>query len=462
MTQTLDTWTAVVLAAGQGTRMRSNLPKVLHPLAGRPMVRYVVDAARAAGVARCIVVVGPDAADGVREAVGSSAEFAVQDEPLGTGHALAAARDAVGDAEHVLVLNGDVPLITEETLRMLAERHLAGGDDLTLLTAQVDSAGAYGCVQRDADGNVTDIVEAPERSGAPEGRAEINAGQYCFRAAWLWQQIDSIPPSPGGERYLTSLVPLAVRSGAALQAVPAADAAEVQGINDRAQLAEAEAAMRRRINRGHMLAGVTLADPERTYIDAGVAIGPDSLVEPNTHLRGATTLGHGCRVGPDTTLVDAKVGDDCRIISSIVEDATLEDGVDVGPYSHLRSGTYLCAGVHIGNYAEVKASRLGRGVKMGHFSYIGDAEVGDETNIGAGAITCNYDGTSKHRTVIGRSVFIGSDTMLVAPVTIGDGARTGAGSVVTKDVPAGAMVAGAPARVAPSRGTGRKGTEPAS
>ncbi len=454
MTQTFDTWTAVVLAAGQGTRMRSSLTKVLHPLAGRPMVRYVVDAASAAGVGRCIVVVGPDAGD-VRAAAGPAAEFAVQDEALGTGHALAAARDAIGDAEHVLVLNGDVPLISEVTLRMLAERHLDGGCDLTFLTAHVESAGAYGCVQRDADGDVTDIIEAPERSGGAEGPAEINAGQYCLRASWLWQQIESIPPSPGGERYLTSLVPLAVRSGSALQAVAAADATEVQGINDRVQLAEAEAALRRRINRDHMLAGVTLADPERTYIDAGVTIGPDSLVEPNTHLRGATAIGGGCRIGPDSTLVDAKVGDGCRIISSTIEDATLEDGVDVGPYSHLRAGAYLCAGVHIGNYAEVKASRLGRDVKMGHFSYIGDAEVGDETNIGAGAITCNYDGTAKHRTIIGNNVFIGSDTMLVAPVTIGDGARTGAGSVVTRDVPAGAVVAGAPARVAPSKGKGR-------
>ncbi len=456
MSHTFKSWTAVVLAAGQGKRMRSSLPKVLHPLAGRPMVRYVLDAARAAGFARCVVVVGADG-DAVRAALGDDVDHAVQPEPLGTGHALAQAREAVGEAEQILVLNGDVPLITAETLTRLAQAHEAQAADLTFLTAQVEEAGEYGCVQRDGEGRVTGVVEAPERGAATEGPAEINAGQYCFRAAWLWPRLAAVPKSGGGEYYLTSLVPIAVQEGAALLALSVADPDEVRGINDRAQLAQTEALLRQRINRRHLMAGVSLVDPATTYIDADVTIGGDTVIEPNTHLRRATAVGEACRLGPNSVLRDATVGDRCRIEASTVEEATLEEDVEVGPYSHLRPGAYLCAGVHIGNYAEVKNARLGRGVKMGHFSYIGDAEVGDETNIGAGTVTCNFDGREKHRTLIGRGAFIGSDTMLVAPVTLGDGARTGAGSVVTRDVPPGANVVGAPARIV--RGSRERGEE---
>jgi bifunctional UDP-N-acetylglucosamine pyrophosphorylase/glucosamine-1-phosphate N-acetyltransferase len=430
--------------------MRSELPKVLHPIAGRPLVRYVVDAAREAGFGRLVVVVGATG-NGVRAALGDDVTSARQAEPLGTGHAVACAREAAGAAEHVLVLNGDVPLITPETLARLARVHEERNADLTFLTAMVDDAGEYGCVERDGEGRVTAVVESPER-GPVEGPAEVNSGQYCFRAAWLWPHLPAIEKSASGEQYLTSLVMTAVREGAALQPVLADGPDEVRGINDRVQLAEAEALMRRRINRGHMLAGVSFRDAATAYIDTDVTIGADTVIEPNTHLRGATVVGEACRIGPDTTLRDATVGARCAVVSSTVEEATLEDDVDVGPYSHLRPGAYLCAGVHVGNFAEVKNARLGRGVKMGHFSYIGDAEVGDGANIGAGAITCNFDGATKHRTVIGKGAFIGSDTMLVAPVTVGDGARTGAGSVVTKDVPAGALAAGAPARVVPGKG----------
>jgi bifunctional UDP-N-acetylglucosamine pyrophosphorylase/glucosamine-1-phosphate N-acetyltransferase len=444
MTHTFDNWTAVILAAGQGKRMRSSLSKVLHPLAGRPMVRHVVEAAKAAGFGRCVVVVGPES-DAPRQASGEGTTFAVQAEPLGTGHAVAQTKDVAGDAEHLLVLNGDVPLITAETLRRLARVHDEQRADLTFLTARVERAGEYGCVERDGEGRVAAVVEAPERAEATEGLAEINSGQYCFRADWLWPRLAAIPKSNTGEQYLTSLIAVAVREGAVLQAIEA-DADEVRGINDRVQLAEAEALLRRRINSAHMLAGVSLVDPATAYIDADVAIGRDTVIEPNAHLRGGTVVGESCRIGTGSVLREATLGDRCLIVSSTIEEATLEDDVDVGPYSHVRPGTCVGSGSHIGNFAEIKSSRLGRGVKMGHFSYIGDADVGDETNIGAGTITCNYDGEEKHRTVIGRGVFIGSDTMLVAPLTLGDGARTGAGSVVTKDVPAGAKVVGAPAR----------------
>ncbi len=431
--------------------MRSSVPKVLHRLAGRPMIKFVIDAARDAGIERIVSVVGPDAGD-VREAAGDGVEFAIQAERLGTGHALVQAKDAIGDCEQVLVLNGDVPLITPDTLRLLMRAHEANEADVSFLTAQVEEAGEYGCVQRDAEGSVTAIVEAPERDGAVEGPAEINSGQYCFRAAWLQEHIGSIPTAANGEQYITSLIDLAVQEGATLRATLAKESNEVRGINDRVQLAEADAVLRKRINREHMRAGVSLVDPTRTYIDVGVAIGRDTVIEPNTHLRGETSVGEECRLGPDTTIRDSTLGNNCTIIASTLEEAIVEDDVDVGPYSHMRAGAHLCSGVHVGNYAEVKNARLGCGVKMGHFSYIGDAEVGEDTNIGAGTITCNFDGEQKHHTRIGRGAFIGSDTMLIAPVTVGDGARTAAGSVVNRDVPDGALAAGSPARIRRSGG----------
>lgn len=410
------------------------------------MARHVVEAAREAGFGRCVVIVGA-AADGVRAALGDGVTYVVQPEPLGTGHALAQAADAARDAEHLLVLNGDVPLITAATLAALAGAHEQESADVTFLTARVDEAGEYGLVERDGQGRVTGVVELRDRDGAAEGQAEINSGQYCFRAAWLWPRLSKIRQSASGEYYLTSLIPMAVEEHAALLPVAAADPGEARGINDRAQLAEAEAVLRARINRRHLLDGVSIVDPATAYIDADVTIGRDTLIEPNTYLRGATVVGEACVIGPNAVLRDAIVGGRCRIVSTTIEESTLEADIEVGPYSHLRPGTYVCSGVHIGNFAEVKNARLGRGVKMGHFSYIGDADVGENTNIGAGTITCNFDGEGKHRTVIGRDAFIGSDTMLVAPVTIGDGARTGAGSVVTRDVPPGASAVGAPARI---------------
>lgn len=426
--------------------MRSLLPKMLHPLAGKPMVGHVLAAAREAGVQRFVVVLRPDATD-IRSMLGQGITYVVQAEALGTAHAVAQAQKAVGPAEHVLVLNGDVPLITARTLKDLALAHGAKGADVTFLTAQVDEAGEYGCVERDDAGAVVDIIEAPERRTDIKGPVEINAGQYCFRAEWLWSRLTSIPTSPSGEQYLTTLIPLAVQQGAALLPMTVDDADEVRGVNDRVQLAEAEALLRQRINRQHMLLGVTFVDPATSYVDADVSIGRDTVVEPNTRLLGATTIGGDCRIGPNATLRDARIGDRCRIDASTVEEATLEVAVDVGPYSHLRPGTYLCAHVHVGNYVEIKNARLGRKVKMGHFSYIGDAEVGEEANIGAGTVTCNFDGDQKNRTVIGRGAFIGSNTMLVAPVEIGEGARTAAGSVVNRDVPPGALAVGAPARI---------------
>jgi len=444
-------WAAVVMAAGQGTRMRSALPKVAHPLAGKPILRHVIDAAREAGVDHCIVVVGNDAAaDAVRAAAGGDVRFAVQEQPLGTGDAVASARAAAGDADCILIMNGDVPLVLPSTLRRLmasiVDARADDAPDIALLTASVP-VEAYGFLELEGDRD-TAIIETKET--VEIDRAElrhINSGQYAVRASWLWSHLPRIDAAPNGERFLTQLAEMAYDEGHPAVAVSAEDPAEVRGINDRVQLAEAEAAMRDRIRRRHMLAGVTIIDPPSTFIDAAVTIEPDTTIAPNTHLEGDTSIGSGCVIGPGTHVRHSRIGDRCAVRYSMIEESTLESDIDMGPYSHLRPKSYICQGVHIGNFAEVKASRLGRNSKMGHFSYIGDAEVGEDVNIGAGTITANYDGVNKHRTTIGDGAFIGSDTMLVAPVNIGRGAGTSAGSVVNRDVPDGMMAIGAPARI---------------
>jgi bifunctional UDP-N-acetylglucosamine pyrophosphorylase/glucosamine-1-phosphate N-acetyltransferase len=440
------------MAAGMGTRMRSSLPKVAHPIAGRPLVRHVVEAARDAGVDDIVVVVGEgEGAEAVRVAAGDGVRFAVQSPPRGTAHAVECARDAAGDATHILILNGDVPLVLPETLRrLMAALDAPAAPPLALLTADVP-VEAYGYLELEGD-RVRRIVETKQTAGLDRTAVmPISAGQYAARASWLWSRLPCIEPAPNGERYLTALAALAHADSTPALAVRASEPDEVRGINDRVQLAEAEAIMRARIRRAHMRAGVTIVDPATTYIDAGVTIAPDTTLEPNTYLHGRTRVGARCTIGPGSLLRDATVGDGCVVRFSTVEESVLEDGVDMGPYSHLRPGSLIGRGVHIGNFAEVNRSRLGAGTKMGHFSYIGDAEVGEGVNIGAGTITANYDGVRKNRTVIGDGAFIGSDSILVAPVTIGRGARTSAGAVVTRDVPDGMMAVGAPSRLrAPS------------
>jgi bifunctional UDP-N-acetylglucosamine pyrophosphorylase/glucosamine-1-phosphate N-acetyltransferase len=465
-------WTAVIMAAGQGTRMRSALPKVAHPIAGRAIVRHVVEAAHAAGVEACVVVVGtgPEA-DAVRAAAGQGVTFAVQAKMDGTGGAVAAARSAAGDTDCVLILNGDVPLVEAATLRRLMaaiDAGAPGGSNegvgpapaLALLTAEVP-VEAYGYVEMEG-GRVARVVETKEDAGFDRAAVRaINSGQYAARALWLWPHVDAIPVEANGERYLTHLAAMAHGEGNGAVAIAAADPAEVRGINDRVQLAEAEALMRARILREHMLAGVTIVDPATTYIDAGVTIGQDTRVEPGTHIRGESAIGRDCEIGPNTEIRDARIGHRCVVRYSTIEESELENGVQMGPYCHVRPGCHIEAGVHLGNYAEVKASRLGAGTKMGHFSYVGDADVGEGVNIGAGTITANFDGKAKHRTTIGAGAFIGSDTMLVAPVSVGEGARTSAGSVVNRDVPPGMMAIGAPARIRAADGAPASDEEPA-
>ncbi len=442
----MTTCIPIILAAGQGVRMRSALPKVLHEIGGRPLLRHVLQAVTGAGLPQPVVVVG-HGAEAVRAAIGADARCVTQTQQLGTANAVQAAEELLtGQTDLVLVVNGDMPLLTAETLARLVALQTANPGPLTLLTLITPDPRGFGRIVRDRAGAVQAIVE--EAQATPEQRAitELNAGAYCFRAGWLWSALRHIPLSPKGEYYLTDTVALAVAEGLAVQAVCLDDPTEAMGINTRVHLAEAEALLRRRTNTALMLSGVTLIDPDHTYIEPGVQIGADTIIYPNTYLRGATRIGSGCAIGPNTILEDTTVGDRCTILAAVTEKAVIEDEVSMGPFCRLRKGAHLQRGVHMGNFGEVKDSTLGPGTKMGHFSYIGNAQIGANVNIGAGTITCNYDGEHKHPTEIGDEVFIGSDTMLVAPVKLGAGARTGAGAVVTHDVAPGEIVVGVPAR----------------
>lgn len=438
--------TPILLAAGQGTRMRSRLPKMLHPLAGKALVLHALELVAGLGDAAPVLVVG-HGEEAVRDAVGDSARFAVQEQQLGTAHALQAAEELVkGESELILVTYGDMPLLRPETLRRLVEMQQANPGPFSLLTVELSDPHGFGRVLRHSDGSVRAIVEEAVATPAELAVRELNVGAYCFRADWLWPALRRVRVSPKGEYYLTDLVEVAVQDGLPVLAHQTADPDEAIGINTRVHLAEAEGVLRRRINQRWMLAGVTIVDPSTTYIEPGVTIGMDTTLWPNTYLRGSTSVGEGCNLGPDTILEDSHLGNNCRVLASYLESATLEDDVKMGPFCHLRPGAHLARGVKMGNFGEVKGSYLGEGVHMGHFSYIGDATIGAHTNIGAGTITCNYDGKHKFKTEIGENAFIGSDTMLVAPVKIGKRARTGAGAVVTHDVADDETVIGVPAR----------------
>ncbi|MSQ41815.1 MAG: UDP-N-acetylglucosamine diphosphorylase/glucosamine-1-phosphate N-acetyltransferase [Dehalococcoidia bacterium] len=443
---------AVVLAAGRGIRMRSALPKVLHPVGGRSMLRLVCDSVAAAGF-RELVVVTPDAAGAVatslRDGGPLAAQIAPQGAPLGTGHAALAARALCGEAPRVMILNADLPLLTARTLRELARRHEAAVQPLTFLTAHLDDPSGYGRVLR-RDGRVTGVVEEREADTVTRREREVNAGLYAADAVWLWPVLEQLEPAARGERYLTDLVRTAVESGRGVQAFQVHESSEVQQVNSRLDLARADGIMRERVRRQLLLDGVTLVDPATTYIDVGVRVGADTTLLPGVHLLGATTIGGGCRIGPNAVLRDMRVGEGCEIGGSTLEGSTIADAVTVGPYCHVRSGSTIEREVHLGNFAEVKASRLGARTLVGHFSYIGDADVGEDVNIGAGTVTSNFDGKQKHHTRIGARAFIGSDSILVAPIEIGADASTGAGSVVTHDVAPGVRVMGVPARLVPA------------
>ena len=437
----------VILAAGQGTRMRSAQPKVLHPLLGKPLLIYALETARSLTSFPPLLVVG-HGMDAVRQAVGEGVVYVEQSEQLGTGHATLQTQTTLeGRVEEVAVIHGDMPLLTPTTLQQVAQARREQQAPVAMLTVMADDPRGFGRVVRGSGSEVLRVVEEAEATAEELAIRELNAAVYAFDAAWLWAHLPNLPRRRNGEYYLTDLITAASGAGLPVAAVTSADPDEVLGINTRVHLAEAETALRRRINRRWMEAGVTIVDPATAYIETEVTIGQDTTIWPNTHLRGRTTVGSNCLLGPNTLIADSAIGDGCKVIASVVEGALMEAGSDVGPFSHLRPGTHLAAGAHVGNFGELKNTTLGAGAKVGHMSYLGDAEVGAGANIGAGTITCNFDGQRKHRTVIGAGAFVGSDTLLVAPVRVGQGARTGAGAVVTRDIPDGALAYGIPAQV---------------
>jgi len=439
---------SVILAAGKGARMRSNIPKVLHTLGGRPLMEYALDL----GFDICnkppIVVVGFES-EKVQECIGNRAKIVLQEPQLGTGHALHQTAGVLrGQADTIVVWAADMPLLSKETLQSVVNCQIENEGPISIVTAISNNDRGFGKVIRSELGEVQAIVEKSDATAEQLSINELNVGVYCFRSLWLWDELSALKPSANGEYYLTDLIKSASSQDEKIGVVTTNAVDEIIGINTRVHLAEAETALRTRINNRWMERGVTLIDPANTYIDSNVEIGLDTIVLPNTHLQGNTVVGSECTIGPNSTIRHSVINDRCKIESSVVEHATLGNDVDVGPFGHLRAGAHLDNGVHVGNFGEVKNSYLGPDVKMGHFSYVGDATIGARTNIGAGAITCNYGmDKNKHRTEIGEDVFIGSDTMLVAPLHIGSRVRTGAGSVVTKDLPDDSLAVGVPARI---------------
>jgi bifunctional UDP-N-acetylglucosamine pyrophosphorylase/glucosamine-1-phosphate N-acetyltransferase len=429
------------MAAGEGTRMRSSTPKMLHPVCGRAMVAWPILAAREAGAGRVAAIVSPgrDLSAGLPDGV----ETVEQPQPDGTGGAIRAALGLIEASETVLVLSGDVPLISAETIACLLEAHAASPAAATVLTIELDDPGSYGRVVRTESGEVERVVEAKAAGDADPAQLairEVNAGTYAFDTAPLAAALAALSnDNAQGEYYLPDVFGTLREAGHSVAAHLADDIAVTMGVNNRVDLAAVEAEARRRLLEAHMLAGVTVVDPGSTWIDAGVEIEADARIEPGTTLRGKTSVGAGAVLGPMTTLLDSAVGAGCHVAHSYLVDCEVRDGCSVGPFAYLRPGAVLDAGAKAGTFVEIKNSRIGEGAKVPHLAYVGDADVGPGTNLGAGTITANYDGFRKHRTVIGRDVRIGVDTMLIAPVEVGDSAYTGAGAVIKDDVPEGAL-----------------------
>lgn len=430
---------ALILAAGKGTRMKSGLVKVLHELVGRPMLGWPLAAAREAGAVQIVVVAGHQA-DQVQEyfSADSGVRIALQEEQLGTGHAVSCSLSQLdGLTGSVLILCGDTPLLSGATLQRLAAEHETSGAAVTVLTARLDRPFGYGRIVRDSEGRVRRIVEQKDASPEEQAIDEVNSGIYCMALDFLRAHIGRLgSENAQNEYYLTDLVGIAVAEHAGCAAVIADDADEIMGVNDRLQLAHAARILRQRINLQLMLSGVTLVDPDQTYVDAGVQVGNDTIIWPGCVLRGKTTIGTSCEIESNVQVTDCSIGDRVHLkAGSVLAESQVSEDVAIGPMAHLRPGTVLQAQVKIGNFVETKKVVMGVGSKASHLTYLGDAEIGSEVNIGCGTITCNYDGKRKHKTVIGDGVFVGSDVQLVAPVTVGANALIAAGTTVTQDVP---------------------------
>jgi bifunctional UDP-N-acetylglucosamine pyrophosphorylase/glucosamine-1-phosphate N-acetyltransferase len=437
----MDGVTAIILAAGEGKRMRSRHPKVLHPLCGRPLIGYALRAARTVAD-HVVMVVSPNAAD-VLAVAGSDVVAIEQRERFGTGHAVREAREACGAAPTILVLPSDMPLMTAETFERLVSHHTATRAAATIVTAHVAEPQGYGRILRQR-GRVTRIVEERDATDDQKRIAEINTAVYCFDARRFWPALAEVQPNNDqGEYYLTDVIGIMARREGRIEAIGVHDPAEALGVNDRRQLATVAAIQRRRILEGLMESGVTIIDPATTYIEDGVAIGPDTIIYPQVVIEGASVIGSDCVVQSGCQIRSCRLGD--RVLLKpycVLTESVVEDDAQLGPFCHLRPQAVIGTHAHVGNFIEVKNSRIGRRSKAPHVSYIGDATVGEGVNVGAGTIICNYDGVAKHPTRIGDRVFVGSNTTLVAPLTVGDGAYLAAGSTITRDVAAGALALG--------------------
>lgn len=431
---------AVILAAGQGTRMKSKLYKVLHPVCGKPMVEHVVNHVQSVGVNRIVTIVG-HGAEKVREQLGEQSEYALQAEQLGTAHAVEQAKSILENLEGTtLVICGDTPLIRPETMQALLEHHNTNQAKATILTAIAEDPTGYGRVLRGEDGQVNQIVEQKDATIEQQKVTEINTGTYCFDNKSLFDALTKVNnDNAQGEYYLPDVIEILKNEGEIVSAYVTSDFNETLGVNDRFALSQAETLMRARINEQHMRSGVTIIDPMSTYISADTVIGSDTVLQPGTMLEGTVEIGEDCIIGPNTQIVDSKVGNGTKVHSSVVLNSVIAESTAVGPFAHIRPDSTIGSHVKVGNFVEVKKSTLADGAKVSHLSYIGDAEIGENANVGCGTITVNYDGKNKHKTVVGKDSFIGCNTNLVAPVTVGDGAFIAAGSTITQEVPDDAL-----------------------
>lgn len=429
----------LILAAGKGTRMKSDMPKVIHKVNGIPMITKIIDTLSGLNPEENILILGHKKEE-VLKVVGENCDYVLQTEQLGTGHAVIQAKEKLeGYDGDVMILCGDTPLLRESTLKSLYEYHKESGAVTTILTSIYENPFGYGRIVKE-DGLVKAIVEEKEASEEIKKIKEVNAGVYCFNSKELFKALDKIDNNnEKGEYYLTDVIGIQVSENKKVQSFILEDKMEILGVNSKVELTQAGKVLRDRKNRELMEEGVILIDPETTYVEESVKVGRDTVLYPGVVLQGKTVIGENCEIIGNSRIIDSVLGNNIRVESSVIEESILEDGVTMGPFAHIRPKSLLKEKVHIGNFVEVKKSTLEKGVKAGHLTYLGDAQVGENTNIGAGTITCNYDGVNKSKTVIGKDAFIGSDSMLVAPVNIGEKALIGAGSVITKDVPSNSL-----------------------
>lgn len=429
-------FTSVILAAGMGTRMKSKMPKVLHKVCGKPLSKWVIDASKAAGADKVCAVVGHKA-ETVKEVLGDVCEFALQAEQKGTGHAVMQAIDVIKNSKgEVVILNGDTPLITAETINKAIEYHKNNGNQATVITAILDDATGYGRIVRDNDGSVLKIVEQKDASEEEKKINEVNSGMYVFDAQSLVYALDKITPNNAqGEYYLTDTLEILLSAGKKIGGYATSDNDEIRGINDRVQLNEAEKIMQKRINEYHMRNGVTMRNPESVYIEDGVEIGNDTEICQNVTIKSGTKIGSDCVIGSGSMLDGAVIHDGVDVLSSVILESEVDEGTHVGPFAYIRPNCHVGKEVKVGDFVELKNSNIDDGTKISHLTYIGDSDVGKRVNFGCGTVTCNYDGKKKYRTTIGDDCFVGCNTNFVSPINVGDGVYIAAGSTITEDIP---------------------------